>query len=163
MNNFSTADLCDDNLEKNIQVLFPKFKNYGGKKIFRGKIKTIKLDKSNWGLIDLLKKESGKGKVLVVDAQEVFYGIIGDKLSFLAEKAGYEAIILNGYVRDIKETKKFNIGLFALGTCPKRCFDESESYAHIELSFANVTFRENDYIYCDEDGIIVCNEKLYDI
>lgn len=34
--NIQTADLCDDNRDKNIQVLSSKFKNYGGLKKFEG-------------------------------------------------------------------------------------------------------------------------------
>ena len=44
--NIQTADLCDDNKEKEIQVLSAKFKNYGGLKKFSGQIVTVKLDKS---------------------------------------------------------------------------------------------------------------------
>lgn len=157
---FKTSDLCDDNREKNIQVLPPKFLNFGGKRVFKGQIRTISIDKSNFGLIEFLKKENGRGKVLVVDAKEVFYGIVGDRLSLLAEKAGFEAIILNGYVRDTTETRKFNLALLALGSCPFRSFEETKYETKINLSFANVTFIENDYMYGDEDSIIICSEKL---
>lgn len=160
MRKYRTADLCDENQDKKIQVLSSSFKNYGGKKRFKGKITTVKIEKSNWAVIDILKNESGKNKILVVDAQEVHYGIIGDKLSNLAEKNEYEAIIVNGYVRDTMETEKFNIGLFALGTCPLRNFDKTPSEVGIDLYFGNVSFKEDDYIYCDEDGIIVSNERL---
>ena len=70
--------------------------------------------KSNWDLINILKNQQGKNKVLVIDVAEEFFGVVGDKLSAMAEKAKYEAMIINGYVRDSMETKKFNIGLFAL-------------------------------------------------
>lgn len=160
MKRFSTADICDNNRDKKIQLLLPKFINYGGRRIFSGQAKTIKLNKSNWGLIKLLKESSGKGQVLIVDVNQSFYGIVGDKLSHLAEKAGYEAMIINGYVRDIHETKKFNLALYALGTCPQRCFDDSEYSIDIDLNFANVEFKSGDYIYADEDGIIVCDEEL---
>ena len=38
-----TADLCDENQDKNIQVLSSEFKAYGGLKGFFGQIITIKL------------------------------------------------------------------------------------------------------------------------
>ena len=38
--NIQTADLCDDNKDKEIQVLSSKFKNYGGLKKFSGQIVT---------------------------------------------------------------------------------------------------------------------------
>ncbi|RXJ78066.1 S-adenosylmethionine--2-demethylmenaquinone methyltransferase [Arcobacter sp. F155] len=160
MRKFKTADLCDENQDKNIQVLSSKFKNFGGKKIFQGEVKTVKLNKSNWSLIDILNKSDGLGKVLVVDVQGEYYAVVGDKLSFLAEKANYEAMIINGYVRDTMETKKFNIGLLALGTCPLRSFEKTNGKIGVNLTFENVSFKENNYIYCDEDGVIVLDKKL---
>lgn len=160
MRQFKTADLCDTNQDKKIQVLSSNFKNYGGKKIFTGQIQTIKLEKSNWGLIDILKTKNGRGKVLIVDVEEAFYGVIGDRLSLFAQQAEFEGFIVNGYVRDTLETKKFNIALFALGTCPLRNFEKTESQTMIDLSFGNVNFKEGDYIYCDEDGVIISSNKL---
>ena len=162
MEKFATADLCDDNQDKNIQVLAPNFKNYGGKKVFSGQVKTLKLNKSNWGLIDILKdtKTSGIGIVLVIDVDKADYGVVGDKLSLLAEKAGYEGMIINGYVRDTYETVNFNIGLIALGTCPLRNFEKTDSSKGIDLEFGSVNFTENSFVYCDNDGTIVCKEAL---
>lgn len=158
--NFKTADLCDDNKEKRLQILSSEFINYGGLKSFQGEITTIKLDKSNWELLDMLKNENGEGKVVVVDVDKEFFGVVGDKLSAYACKNKYQAIIINGYVRDTKETKKFPLGLFAIGTCPLRNFEQTQSYRGVTLEFGGVNFKENDYIYADEDGVIISSEKL---
>ncbi len=157
---YKTADLCDMNQNKKIQVLSPDFKSYGGKKGFWGQITTIKLDKSNWDLIDLLKNIPGNNKIVVVDVEKAYFGIVGDILSSYAEKNNYQALIINGYVRDIDETRKINIGLYAIGTCPLRNFEETSSQRGIELTFGNVCFNEGDFIYADEDGIIISSEKL---
>ena len=45
---YKTADLCDENQNKKIQVLSPEFKNYGGLKGFYGQIITIKLNYSTF-------------------------------------------------------------------------------------------------------------------
>jgi len=157
---FKTADLCDDNKNKNIQILSSDYINYGGSKCFQGEIITIKLDKSNWDLLDMLKNEDGEGKIVVVDVDQEFYGVVGDKLSAYACKNNYEAIIINGYVRDVSETKKFPLGLYAVGTCPLRNFEKTQAHKGVELNFGGVTFNENDYVYADEDGIIITSEKL---
>ncbi|MDD2888054.1 MAG: ribonuclease E activity regulator RraA [Aliarcobacter sp.] len=157
---FSTADLCDENQDKNIQVLSSEFKNYGGLVGFFGQITTIKLNKSNWDLLSMLKDEDGTEKIVVVDVDREFYGIVGDKLSLFAERNNYKAIIINGYVRDIKETNKFKIGLIALGTCPLRNFEKNKGERNIELKFGGVTFNSGDFLYADEDGIIICSEEL---
>ncbi|MBU0924438.1 ribonuclease E activity regulator RraA [bacterium] len=157
---FSTADLCDENQDKNIQVLSSEFKNYGGLDGFFGQITTIKLNKSNWDLLSMLRDENGAEKIVVVDVDREFYGVVGDKLSLFAERNNYKAIIINGYVRDIKETNKFKIGLVALGTCPLRNFEKTNGERDIELKFGGVTFNSGDFLYADEDGIIVCSEEL---
>lgn len=157
---FSTADLCDENQDKNIQVLSSEFKNYGGLNGFYGQIITIKLDKSNWDLLSMLRDENGNEKIVVVDVDREFYGVVGDKLSSFAERNNYKAIIINGYVRDVKETSKFNIGLIALGTCPLRNFEKTNGERNIELKFGGVTFNNGDFLYADEDGIIICSEEL---
>ena len=158
--NIQTADLCDDNRDKKIAVLSAKFKNYGGLKQFSGEIITVKLVKSNWLLLDMLKNENGEGKIVVVDNSEEFFGVVGDKLLAFAKKNNWKAIILNGYVRDTDETKNIEVGLFAIGTCPLRNFEQTESSKNIELNFGGVTFNSGDYIYADNDGVIISKEKL---
>ena len=155
MYNISTADLCDENQNKQIQVLPSEFKNFGGLKKFYGQIETVKLDKSNWRLLEMLRDIDGEGKIVVVDNAKEYFGVVGDKLMAFALKNNWQAIILNGYVRDIDETKNINVGLFAIGTCPLRNLSQS-----CELNFDGLSFQKGDYIYADNDGVIITKEKL---
>jgi regulator of ribonuclease activity A len=157
---FETADLCDDNQDKNIQVLSTEYKNYGGLKKCSGKIVTIKLDKSNWRLLELLRDEDGEGKIVVVDNAKYFFGVVGDKLMAFAKKNNWAGIIINGYVRDTAHTKDIDVALYAIGTCPLRNFEKTESSQGVQLSFGGVTFNDGDYLYADCDGVIVSREKL---
>lgn len=157
---FETADLCDDNQDKKLQVLSSDYKNYGGLKKCYGQIVTIKLDKSNWRLLELLRDEDGEGKIVVVDNAKFFYGVVGDKLMAFAKKNNWQGIILNGYVRDIAYTKDIDVALYAFGTCPLRNFEKTDSSQGVQLSFGGVTFNDGDYIYADCDGVIVSKEKL---
>lgn len=158
--NIQTADLCDNNRDKKIEVLSSKFTNYGGLKQFSGQIVTVKLDKSNWLLLEMLRDENGEEKIVVVDNSQEFYGVVGDKLMAFAKNNNWKAIILNGYVRDTDETKNIDVGLFAIGTCPLRNFEKTDSARGIELNFEGVTFNDGDYIYADNDGIIITKTKL---
>ncbi|AXX92025.1 S-adenosylmethionine--2-demethylmenaquinone methyltransferase [Malaciobacter molluscorum LMG 25693] len=157
----STADICDDFRDKaKIQVLSPKFKSYGGKTNFQGEVITVKLDKSNWLLLSMLKDEKGDGKVVVVDVDQAYYGIVGDRLMAFAKNNNYEAIIINGYVRDTNETVNIDVGLYAIGTCPQRNFEKTNSARDIELNFEGIKVNSGDYIYADCDGVIITEEKL---
>lgn len=158
--NVQTADLCDDNRDKEIKVLSTKFINYGGLRNFHGQIVTVKLDKSNWLLLEMLRDENGEGRVIVVDNSQEFFGVVGDKLMAFAKNNNWQGIILNGYVRDIETTKDIDVGLLAIGTCPLRNFEITDSQRDVELNFAGVTFNSGDYIYVDSDGVIVSKSSL---
>lgn len=158
--NMQVADICDDNKDINIQVLSSKFKNYGKLKKFSGRVETLKIDKSNFQLLEILRYEPGEDRIIVVDNSQDFFGVVGDKLMAFAEKNKWKAIIVNGYVRDTIETKNIDVGLYALGTCPLRNFEKTKSDRGIDLEFEGVSFSKDDYVYADEDGLIVTGKKL---
>ncbi len=151
--NFFTADMCDEHHE-DVQVLEHIFKSYGKREKFRGRVVTIKLDEDNRGLIELLK-EDGKGKVAVVDVGAKFCAVVGENLMLMAQKNGWEGIIINGYVRDVHITKDIDVGLLALGTCPKRSKKTSPSKRGVELNFGGVVFSDGMEVFSDHDGVIV--------
>lgn len=156
---FSTADLCDEFFEK-VRVLNPEFKSYGGKKKVEGSIVTMRLDKNNYDLAQMLKNELGENRIAVVDVAQEYYAVVGDNLMKFAQDSNWQAIIVNGYVRDTDETKKFDVGLFAIGTCPRKYIPQTSGERGVELSFEGVKFKDGDYLYADNDGIIITTEKL---
>lgn len=159
---FQTADICDahKDSDQKIQVLSPEFKNYGGKKRIKGNIVTIKLDKSNWRLLELLRDVDGEGKIVIVDNARYFFGVVGDILMGYAKKNNWQGIIINGYVRDTEFTKDIDVALYAIGTCPLRNFEKTSSSKGVQLSFGGVTFNEGDYLYADSDGVLVSKKEL---
>lgn len=155
---FYTSDLCDK-YKDDVQVALPLFKSYGGKSYFEGEIVTIRLQDNNKDLVTLLKT-NGKGKVAVVDVDAKYVAVVGDILMGFAQENHWSGILINGYVRDIVNTKNIEVGLFALGTCPKKCPEPSNADIGITLNFAGVKFENGNYIYADEDGIIVSKTPL---
>lgn len=155
---FYTADLCDKYPEY-VQVLDPIMKSYGGSKRVTGQIVTVKLPGSNKSLVELLKSE-GAGQVAVVDVDAKYTAVVGDNLMKFALENNWAGIIINGYVRDTKNTKEIDVALFALGTCPKKTMEPREGELHISVSFGGITFNEGDYLYADRDGIIVSTTPL---
>ena len=156
---FFTADLCDD-YEGKVEVLGPKFKSYGGTKKFRGQAITVKLDKNNKDLAKLLKNQEGLGKVVVVDVDEKYYAVVGDNLMKAASNSRFEGIIVNGYVRDTVTTKEFDVGLLAIGTCPRKYKQEQEASINTEIVIDGVKINKDDYVYVDQDGIVISKESL---
>ena len=156
---FFTADLCDEFCEK-IEVLGPDFKSYGGNNKFQGEIVTVKLHKNNKALATLLKNTNGIGKVVVVDVDMRYFAVVGDNLMKFASDNKYEGIIVNGYVRDTVSTKEFDTGLFAKGTCPRKYSPEQEGEVGVVITIDGVEINNGDYIYVDQDGILITKEKL---
>lgn len=156
---FFTADICDEHPES-AYVLDGIFNNYGGKKKVTGRATTVKLDKNNIELITILRDEDGTGKIIIVDVEDEYFAVVGENLMKLAEKNNYEGIIVNGYVRDTALIKDIPVALFARGTCPRKYIPITQGERGIEVSFGGVRFCEGDYIYADEDGIILSKEKL---
>lgn len=154
-----TADFCDRYPEK-VFVLGPGYTNYGGAPMCQGVIATIWLDGNNSDLITLLRDEKGEGKVVVVDADQAYYAIVGENLMKFAHQNGYAGIVVNGYIRDTFQIKDIPVGLYALGTCSRKVIPVSKGKRDIPLSFGGVDFRSGEYLYADTDGVIVTPEPL---
>ena len=154
-----TADFCDTYPEK-VTALEPGFSNFGGAAMCQGEVLTIKLDRNNADLITLLKEEDGTGKVVVVDADQAYYAIVGEKLMGFAQASGFAGIIVNGYIRDTAQIKDIPVALYALGTCPRKYIPVTEGTRDGVLSFAGATIKPGDYLYADTDAIIVTDAPL---
>lgn len=156
---FHTSDLCDKYDEK-VQVLEPTFISYGGLQKCFGRVATVQITDNNAELIKLLKTP-GEGRVCVCDVGGRYVAVVGDKLMGFAKENGWSGILVNGYVRDITNTKGIDVGLWALGTCPKKAQNPNGGECGIDVYFGGVDFKEGDYLYADVDGIITAKEELF--
>jgi len=154
-----TADFCDNHSAK-VSVLGPGYTNYGGASMCQGEIVTIQLADNNNDLITLLRDENGQGKIVIVDANQAYYAIVGEKLMQFAHSNGYAGIVVNGYIRDTEQIKDIPVALYALGTCPRKSIPVTQGKRDIPLTFGGVEFRPGDYVYTDTDGVIVTAKAL---
>ena len=155
---FSTPDLSDSNPE--VQALSPILKNLGGKKIFWGKIETLQCPDDNSFVKELLNSE-GNGKVLVVDANGIStVALLGDMIAEAGVKNNWSGVVINGYVRDIDILSTLDIGVLALGTMPIRSEKKNQGQIGIDITFGGVTFSRGNYIYADNNGLILSKEEL---
>ena len=155
---FSTPDLSDANPK--VQALTPILQNLGGKKIFWGKIETLRCPDDNSFVKELLNSE-GNGKVLVVDANGIStVALLGDMIAEAGVKNNWSGIVINGYVRDIDILSTLDIGVQALGTMPIRSEKKNQGQIGIDITFGGVTFSRGNYIYADNNGLILSKEEL---
>ena len=155
---FSTPDLSDANPEA--QALSPILKNLGGKKIFWGKIETLQGPDDNSFVKELLNSE-GNGKVLVVDANGIStVALLGDMIAEAGVKNNWSGVVINGYVRDIDILSTLDIGVQALGTMPIRSEKKNQGQIGVDISFGGLTFSSGDYVYADNNGLLLSKKEL---
>lgn len=161
MNDIKTADLCDEYINQ-LKVAMPiGLINYGGVKAFHGEIVTIKCLDNN-PLVRRTLSENGKGKVLVIDGEaSKNCALTGDNIAQLAFENEWSGIIINGCIRDSEAIGKIRIGVKALYTNPIKSGKQEVGEINIPITFANVTFHPGEYLYSDEDGIVISENKLY--
>lgn len=151
----NTTDLCDDYISE-LKIAKPLgFKDLGMKKSFHGQIVTIRVFENN-PLIRKTLSEDGKGKVLVVDGgKSDRCALMGDNIAELAMNNGWEGIVIYGAVRDSVAISPLDIGVKALFLNPQKSGKLDEGEKDVIVHFAGVDFVPNQFIYCDEDGIVV--------
>ena len=156
---FATTDLCDAH-EGKVRVAAPIFRSFGGKPAFCGQIATLKLFEDN-GLVRQTLDMPGKGRVLVVDGGgSLRRALLGDQLAALAVKNGWAGLVIWGCIRDSKAISTMEIGVFALGTHPRKTVKRNSGEVDLTVSFGGVSFVPGHHLYADEDGVLVSASPL---
>lgn len=157
--NIQTADLCDAHEDK-LAVVAPMFASYGGRSAFGGPITTLKLFEDN-SLVRKVLEGPGAGRVLVIDGgASMRCALVGDQLAELAVKNGWAGILVYGCIRDSKAIGEMDLGVFALGTHPRKTVKRNIGEIDLAVSFGGVTFHPGHYAYADEDGVVVSASAL---
>jgi len=154
-----TTDLCDAH-EGKVRVAAPMFRSYGGRRAFHGPVATLKVFEDN-GLVRKALESPGNGRVLVIDGGgSLRRALVGDQLAALGVKNGWSGIVVYGCIRDSRAIGAMDIGVFALATHPQKTLKRNEGDAEIAVTFGGVTFKPGDWLYADEDGVILSDAAL---
>ncbi len=154
-----TPDLCDAHPDK-VQVVEIDFNNYGQRQSFGGQIVTVKCFEDN-SLVKDQATQPGKGKVLVVDGgASPRRSLLGDMNAekFVANQ--WEGLIIYGRIRDVDIINTLNLGVQALGTVPVKTERRGLGDLNIPIHFGGVDFIPGQYVYADNNGIIVSKQAL---
>jgi len=156
--NEATSDVSDK-LHPDVQYLEPVYKSYGTKTSFSGRIVTVKCYEDN-SLVEAALRTNGKDSVLVIDAGgSMNCAMLGDKRATDAINNEWEGILVHGLIRDSATINKIEIGIRALGVCPLKSIKKGVGDSNLTVNFSGVTFTPGEYLYADEDGVIVIKEK----
>lgn len=154
-----TPDLCDEFAEC-ISVVQPMFNNYGGRKAFGGEIVTVKCFEDN-SVVKAQVDQPGKGKVMVVDGGgSMRAALLGDMLAEKAASNGWEGIIIYGCIRDVDVIGQTELGVQALRTHPMKTDKRGIGDLNVPVTFGGVTFIPGQYVYADNNGVIVSTKSL---
>jgi regulator of ribonuclease activity A len=152
-NNWLVADICDQ-FPNDINVLPQIFHSYGKIKKCQGKIETVLLTEDNRKLIELLGNE-GSGRIVVVQCPKRESAVFGDRLAKLAINHHWGGVVIDGAIRDIATLREMPICVFASATYPVRGEQNGGGEIGVMIKIGDVLVKPNDFIYADEDGIII--------
>jgi regulator of ribonuclease activity A len=156
---FKTADLCDDHSDS-LSIAQPLFRDYGKNISFSGSISTVKCFEDN-SLVRKQLEQAGNGRVLVVDGGgSTRCAMVGDILAKMGADNGWNGIIVYGCIRDSGVIATIHLGVKAIGTLPLKSVKKGEGEIDIPVHFADVDFIPGQFVYADEDGIILSPTKL---
>ena len=156
---FLTTDLCDEHPDF-VRVVEPLFTNYGGKVCFGGEIVTVKCHEDN-SVVKETAGTPGQGKVMVVDGgASMRRALLGDMIAENAVKNGWAGFIIYGCIRDVDAIGALDIGVQALGTIPLKTDKRGIGDRNVSVTFGGVTFNPGEFVYADNNGIIVSAEPL---
>ena len=160
---FATCDLCDAHEEDTsgaFRVLPPVFRDYGRAGKFSGAVSTLRCREDNSRVREAVNSP-GQGRVLVVDGGgSTRRALVGGILARAAAANGWAGIVVDGAVRDAAELAACGIGVKALALMPLRSAKRNEGQRDLAVDIQGVPVRPGDWLYADEDGIVVSATPL---
>lgn len=155
---FKTCDLFDANPD--VQSCDLPFRSFGCRRTFSGRIRTVRCLHDN-ALVKTMLGTPSAGEVLVVDGGGSLHSaLIGDLIAALGRDCGWAGAIVHGAIRDSATIDTLDFGIKALGTNPRRSAKAGAGQTDVVVSFGGISFAPGQWLYSDEDGILVADRKL---
>ena len=156
-----TADICDRHRE-DARICELQFIDFGGRNHFHGIVETFSTYESNLEIREVLS-QGGEGKVLIVDGRgSMRTALCGGNIAAEACGFGWEGMIFNGAIRDRHEFIVLDLGVKALGTTAMPPANNTTGNVGGALHFGNVTFNPGNYLYADQDGVILLEKAVHE-
>jgi regulator of ribonuclease activity A len=154
---FGTPDICDTfpGLATSCST---QFHQYGGRKIFEGRISTVRCFQDN-GLLRPILSQPGEGRVLVIDGGgSLDRALVGDVTVGMAADNGWAGLVINGAVRDVRVLAGLATGVKALGVNAQRAGNAGVGERDVPVTFGTLTFVPGAWIFSDDDGLTCLDE-----
>ena len=157
--NWSTPDLSDQ-YPNAVHAVELQMLSYGKLEKFSGPIATIKCFEDN-SKVKEAANMPGEGRVMVVDGGgSIRRALMGDMIAEAAMNNGWAGAIIFGVIRDVEIINTMDFGIKCLGSTPLKTEKLGQGQMGIPISFGNVKFTEQQYLYSDANGILVSGSAL---
>ena len=155
----STADLHDA-YPTEVAVLDAQFRSFGGVMRFCGPCETVRAFEDHRP-VRAVAETPGSGRVLIVDGGgSMRFGLMGGGIAETASRNGWVGAIVLGAIRDSAEIAPLRFGVKALGTTARRAEAAVGGLVGLALECAGAVIRPGDWIYADEDAVLVTRRRL---
>lgn len=159
-----TCDLCDVHKADDsgaFRVLPPVFRAFGARPRFAGPVVTARCFEDN-SVVKAAVESPGEGRVLVVDGGgSLRRALLGGNLGAAAARNGWAGVVIDGCVRDVAELAQCEVGIAALASIPLPTERRGEGVRDVAIRVQGVWVRPGDWLYADEDGIVVSDRPLH--
>ncbi len=166
-----TTDLCDrhlDDLSGNFRVLPPVFVDFGQERRFHGPVYTVQCLDDNTSVKAALEAqgwiEGPTGRIaqvlVVAGGASMRRALMGGKLGAHAVRNGWAGVVVDGCVRDVGELAQCAVGIRALALYPMPTQRRMPGQTQVAVQIQGVWVRPGDWLYADEDGMVVNSQPL---
>ncbi|GIT62372.1 MAG: hypothetical protein Ct9H300mP20_21990 [Gammaproteobacteria bacterium] len=98
---------------------------------------------------------------MIVDAGGInTVALLGDLIAEAGVKNNWSGIVINGYIRDVDIIRTLDLGVQALGTYPKKSEKRGLGDLGVEVTFGGLTFKPGQYVYADNNGLLLSKKEL---
>ena len=158
---FKTSELCDQFLKtQHLQIAEPAFQAFGAHSSFSGRVTTVKVFEDNVLIRKILEEKTSEGVLVIDGGGSHRCALLEAPLVRLACDQGWVGIIVYGCITDSVAINKLPIGIRALHTHPLKAHQKGTGDRDALITFAGVNFRSGHYLYADEDGLLVADNRL---
>ena len=106
-------------------------------------------------------KKASAGDVLVIDSRGSRRALTGGLFPTEAQRRSLAGIVIDGFCRDTATIRKVGIPYYARGRTPFAGTTERLFPTHVEVSCGAVVVHPGDWIFGDDDGLVVANDEQF--
>jgi regulator of ribonuclease activity A len=148
-----TSDVMDQ--RENATSCELQFRLYGQRRAVEGRIRTIQCLEDN-ALVKATLATPSDGEILVIDGGgSLRTALIGDMTASSGIANCWAGVIVHGAVRDTGLIDTLDFHVKSLGANPRKSAKHGAGKCDIPVFFGGIRFVPGEYLYSDEDGIVV--------